>query len=613
MQLGAKLFYSKKDTGTVIPSQHYVSDDEDLSDDDDVADPDFSPPCHDPGPSDIAGPSPKRKCTRPAVEVLDDDDDSDDDRTAPLIKTATMTSKKKTARPTIWNKVDISNTPLPTYTHPISGCIETPYQYFKRYFSPQLIREITYQTNLYATQKDVNTSFTTCDDEVMNFIAILIFMGICKVPAVEDYWAMETRIAQIANLMSSKRFRLMKRTIHFNDNTQIPGTVDRFFKIRPIFTSLNRIFRSELQTQKQSVDEVMVAYKGKTAGNLRQYIKNKPDKWGFKLFARASEDGFIHDMILYQGKTTLQAHGLPLSPEQEAMGSTSQIVSVLASTMSSSTTTAIFADNFFTCLELVRYLKEVNCRYTGTARDNRIGKPPLKPIKELEKKTVPRGTTDYVSSDDGILVVRWKDNKVVTLLSTDMGVEPVSSVFRYSSETKRKEEVTCPAVIKSYNANMGGIDKNNMLVHLYRTPMKSKRWYLRLFAYAIDVSLTNAWIMYKRDCKAIGEKSMPFKHFKIQVFRSAAGSRPMSLRKPEPLSNGLDMPRPVRGHRAITPGNSVRFDRTLFHGPKYAERQTCKSCSHKGHIYRSNIVCMVCKVHLCLNGARNCFIKYHNP
>ncbi|KAK3889506.1 hypothetical protein Pcinc_006478 [Petrolisthes cinctipes] len=484
--LGAKLFYFKMNTGTVIPSQHYVSDDEDLSDDDDdVADHDFSPPCQDPGLSDISGPSPKRKCTRSAV-----------------------------------------------------------------YFSPQHISNITYQTNLYATQKDVNSSFTTCDDE-------------------------------------------------------ISGTVDRFFKV---FTFLSTLFRAELQTQKQSVAEVMVAYKGKTAGNLRQYIKNKADKWGFKLFARASEDGFIHDMALYQGKTMLQAHGLPLSPEQEAMGSTSQIVSVLASTMSSSTTTAIFADNFFTSLELVRYLKDINCRYTGTVRENRIGKPPLKPVKEMEK-SVPCGTIDYVSSDDGILVVRQKDNKVVTLLSTDMGVEPVSSVYRYSSESKRKEEVRCPAVIKSYNANMGGIDKNDRLVHLYRTPMKSKRWYLRLFAYAIDVSLTNAWIMYKRDCKALAEDSIPFK---LQMFRSAAGSRPVSLRNPEPLRNVLDMPKPVRGHRA-TPGNSMSFDRTLFHGPMYAERQTCKLCSHKGHIYRSNIVCMVCKVHLCLNGARNCFIKYHSP
>jgi len=115
----------------------------------------------------------------------------------------------------------------------------------------------------------------------------------------------------------------------------------------------------------------------------------------------------------------------------------------------------------------------------------------------MEKKAVPRGTCDYVTSDDGILAVRWKDNKIVTLLSTDTGMEPMSSVQQYCSDTKRKEEVSCPAVIKSYNAKMGGIDKSDMLVHLYCTPMRAKRWYMRLVAYAIDISLTNAWIGFR--------------------------------------------------------------------------------------------------------------------
>lgn len=68
----------------------------------------------------------------------------------------------------------------------------------------------------------------------------------------------------------------------------------------------------------------MFAYKGKAAGNPRQYIKNKSDKWGFKLFSRASEDCFIHDLVLYQGKTMLEAHSVPMS-EQQAMGLASQI------------------------------------------------------------------------------------------------------------------------------------------------------------------------------------------------------------------------------------------------------------------------------------------------
>ncbi|KAK5909525.1 hypothetical protein CesoFtcFv8_003448 [Champsocephalus esox] len=524
------MFYSKRKDIVIVPAHPAISDD-DEEEDDDVEDPDFVPPTHNldiPGPSDM-DPSAKRRCMQPAVLQVDDDDDDDDDKQPALQAKRPTKPRKSAARPTTWHKADLENPELPEYQHSPPDYIKTPFQYFTRYFGPEIVTHITYQTNLYATQKDINTTFTTNENEIMTFLSILMYMGISELPSVEDYWAMETRIPQVANLMSSKRFRLLKRVVHFNDNTELPGSIDRFFKIRPLFIFLNSAFRREPQTPKQSVDEVMVAYKGKTAGNLRQYIKTKPDKWGFKLFSRASADGFIHDMVLYQGKTTLEAHGVLLTPEQQAMGATSQIVSVLASTMSSPSTTAIFADNFFTSLEQVRYLRDQNCRYTGTARDNRIGKPPLKSIKEMEKKAVPRGTCDYIMSDDGILAVRWKDNRTVSLLSTDMGVEPMSSVIRYCSETKTKEPVSCPAVIRTYNANMGGIDKSDMLVHLYRTPMKSKRWYMRMFAYAIDVSLTNAWIMYRRDCKALGVNGVPLKSSEFRCSGLPATSGQSSL------------------------------------------------------------------------------------
>ncbi|KAL1276874.1 hypothetical protein QQF64_023547 [Cirrhinus molitorella] len=162
-----------------------------------------------------------------------------------------------------------------------------------------------------------------------------------------------------------------------------------------------------------------------------------------------------------------------------------------------------------------------------------------------------------------------------------MGVEPISSVYRYCSDTKRKEPVNCPAVIKSYNANMGGIDKSDMLVHLYRTPMKSKRWYMRMFAYAIDLCLTNAWIMYRRDIKALSVDGLSLKNFRIQVFRSCSSQSP-AMSRPRRSSSfssspstSADVPKLVRGHRveeggnhnnrSPTPDDSVWFDMSLFH------------------------------------------------
>ncbi len=40
----------------------------------------------------------------------------------------------------------------------------------------------------------------------------------------------------------------MRRLVQFNDNTQIPGTIDRFFKVWPLFNLLATVFRSEPQT-----------------------------------------------------------------------------------------------------------------------------------------------------------------------------------------------------------------------------------------------------------------------------------------------------------------------------------------------------------------------------
>ena len=52
-------------------------------------------------------------------------------------------------------------------------------------------------------------------------------------------------------------------------------------------------------------------------------------------------------MELYQGRTMLEAHSVPLKLEQGAFGATSQVVSFLANTMSPSNTTAIFEERLY--------------------------------------------------------------------------------------------------------------------------------------------------------------------------------------------------------------------------------------------------------------------------
>ena len=64
------------------------------------------------------------------------------------------------------------------------------------------------------------------------------------------------------------------------------------------------------------------------------------------------------------------------------------------------------------------------------------------------------------------------------MVSTNAGIEPMGAVRRYDRKEKKKIDVKCPVVIKKYNSRIGGIDKSDMLTHLYKTPLRAKRWYV---------------------------------------------------------------------------------------------------------------------------------------
>lgn len=118
--------------------------------------------------------------------------------------------------------------------------------------------------------------------------------------------------------------------------------------------------------------------------------------------------------------------------------------------------------------------------------------------KKLRKKL--RGTfVQKTNNNKNITVVKWPDNKCVTLSSTYCCVQHVDEVKRYSKVDKKKVVVSCPKVVKEYNHCMGVVDLFDMLVSLYRTGMKTRRWYFGIFSQIIDVCVNNAWLLYRRE------------------------------------------------------------------------------------------------------------------
>ncbi|KAJ8883086.1 hypothetical protein PR048_014925 [Dryococelus australis] len=84
------------------------------------------------------------------------------------------------------------------------------------------------------------------------------------------------------------------------------------------------------------------------------------------------------------------------------------------------------------------------------------------------------------------------------LLSTFVGSEPVHSVKRYDRKTKTALQVQYPDIISQYNHHMGGVDLLDSIVGCYKIVLRSKKSYFRLFYHLLDLSVINAWLLYRR-------------------------------------------------------------------------------------------------------------------
>ena len=136
----------------------------------------------------------------------------------------------------------------------------------------------------------------------------------------------------------------------------------------------------------------------------------------------------------------------------------------------------IITDNFFTSPQLLRSLREEGIAATGTVRLNRVENVPLKLVKEMEK--LERGSADVVIDDNTkIAFVRWKDNKVVTVLSSKYRLNPTTKIKRYIKEKKDRVDIEQPQCIKKYNKGMGGVDRLAQNIATYIIAHRSKKWW----------------------------------------------------------------------------------------------------------------------------------------
>lgn len=191
------------------------------------------------------------------------------------------------------------------------------------------------------------------------------------------------------------------------------------------------------------------------------------------------------------------------------------------------------------------------------------------------------------------------------------GILPEKTIIRFDKKSERSVKINCPSIIKDYNRHMGGVDFLDSLIGRYKIKIRTKKWYmLRIWYHMIDITIVNAWLLYRRLENENGRlPKLTLFYFPAEVAYELTTSVPTLKRGRSSNTEKEQMPKKPKSHTLVFTSDEMRKD-GLNHWPEYKEkRQRCKfqNCSKL-----TNCACTKCDKYLCCGINRNCFTKFHN-
>ncbi|XP_037112215.1 piggyBac transposable element-derived protein 3-like [Syngnathus acus] len=512
-----------------------------------------------------------RQLSAPAVVVLADGrvigDDDDGDTEEEEEPQQASTSKKRSQKDVLdynWTNSKTRLTkfpdarPLAVPTILVGKSAVQKLDFFLSDVYPHLVRE----TIKYAAVTDSNFQLTI--GELKRVVGILLLSGYHQLPSRRHYWNTDEDLhcALVAGAMSRNRFEEIIRYIHCADNTR-QNSSDRMTKLRPMMDILNARFGEAYPMDcNLDLDEAMIEYFGRHG--CKQAIRNKPVRFGYKAWClNSGTNGFLLHFDIYQGAS------VDASEVERKFGKGGGTLLRLLDNLPDAVRALplrIYIDNYFTGLPLVAELRR----------------------SEGYEEEAAWYTTDTANK---IALTRWKDNAVVTIASTLAAEHPLQKVSRWSRQEKKKVAVDQPFVVQLYNRSMGGTDRADQSIELYRINMRRKKWWWPIFTWMLDAAVFNAWVLHRLD----EHSGMSLLEFRREVARTlvAAPGATRARRSGRP--------------RVCAVADDSRFD-TVEHWPEVAAQgrkcalPTCKS--------RPSSACSKCLVALC---TVKCFRAYHQP
>ncbi|GFY71938.1 piggyBac transposable element-derived protein 2 [Trichonephila inaurata madagascariensis] len=144
--------------------------------------------------------------------------------------------------------------------------------------------------------------------------------------------------------MTRNRYLGIKSMIHFADNKESMSQAnDRSFKIRKLITEMNANFQKwGIFDKHLSIGEMMFRYYGHHY--FKQYIKGKPIRFGYKMWALCGNNGYFYNFDLYFGKEVVDAASTVVL-SKKPLGA--RVVKKMLQPVTDPNSHIVYFDNFF--------------------------------------------------------------------------------------------------------------------------------------------------------------------------------------------------------------------------------------------------------------------------
>ena len=435
--------------------------------------------------------------------------------------------------------------------HVPHGLSISPLSLFQLYFDADAIDRIMNSTLEYAEAK--KTTFPAAYEELMkmsltkdhvySFIAVLCLLGIHNVRNHRYAWCAKKAqvLVRLRELMSCRNYELIGTFLHVvtpQEEAALAG--NKLRKLLPLHEHIKAKCIELYQPMMQlSVDERMVKSKGRS--KFRQYMKNKPTKWGMKYWVVADITGYTLDFDLYVGREA----------EHSENGLSYDVVMKLVHRFAFQGYEVYF-DNFYTSPTLLKDLLELEIVATGTLNVQRKNVPVevISLKKAVEKSSISRGTGYYFRGiDSKVTYCVWHDTKTVALASTAYPGHSKETVLRRTKDRSTNQSVVksvpCPEMLMKYNESMGGVDKSDQYISYHKISRKTAKYWKTCFFHLVDVALVNShilynWIQIENDGKVLSENEFRDQFILEIIAKHGVETRPIKHQPPRcPMSANI--------------------------------------------------------------------------